>query len=482
MNNQNEPDDFDDYLNSKELDSLIYGESSIETEDDYKFIPPTSKSQSDLILEPGGFYFLTGQAGTGKTTLLKKLQEQGESILLTASTGVAAMNLNTITINAALGFFDTDSLRYKFQKGRLNSSLKEVLKQADYLALDECSMTAGEQIELITQAINDINNQKSTKKKLGLILSGDMAQLPAIKSKQPYEADCWNEIYEPNTVKLSKIWRQTDIKFIEFINAARSAESQKALDVFQSDLQGKFHQALDFNFEGTTILATNKEVDRVNFIRLSQLKGKPFALKSTKHGIRLKEWEKIADKEQFKIGAFVMILANKYTELEPGGSFLDREIIYSNGSTGWIEGYGRNSRGKEYIEIRLVDGDRLVQVEQITRHNKVSQDGAFYKNQEIKGDDGEDYTVTYDPEDEKLIIGHVVYYPLRLAYASSCHKSQGLSLDRVQVDISHSFFGSPSMVYVALSRARTMEGLRLVGSPDMFVKRCKIDEKIRRFL
>jgi ATP-dependent exoDNAse (exonuclease V) alpha subunit len=80
------------------------------------------------------------------------------------------------------------------------------------------------------------------------------------------------------------------------------------------------------------------------------------------------------------------------------------------------------------------------------------------------------------------VTGQVEYYPLRLAYASTIHKSQGLSLDRIQVDIRDAFFGHPSMAYVALSRCRTLDGLRIVGQRERFVKHCNSDARVARWL
>jgi ATP-dependent exoDNAse (exonuclease V) alpha subunit len=82
----------------------------------------------------------------------------------------------------------------------------------------------------------------------------------------------------------------------------------------------------------------------------------------------------------------------------------------------------------------------------------------------------------------KGVVGSVEYLPLRLAYASTIHKSQGLTLDNVQIDFRDRFFGNPGMMYVALSRCRTPEGLRLVGSEEMMIKRTVVNQKVKRFL
>ena len=85
-------------------------------------------------------------------------------------------------------------------------------------------------------------------------------------------------------------------------------------------------------------------------------------------------------------------------------------------------------------------------------------------------------------EKEKFVEGQIEYYPLRLAYASTIHKSQGLSLDRVQLDFTDQFCGQPAMMYVAMSRCRTMEGIRLVGTREKFIEQVRVDPKVKRWL
>jgi ATP-dependent exoDNAse (exonuclease V) alpha subunit len=86
------------------------------------------------------------------------------------------------------------------------------------------------------------------------------------------------------------------------------------------------------------------------------------------------------------------------------------------------------------------------------------------------------------PNKRRFVEGQVEMWPVRLAYASTVHKSQGLSLDKLQVDVRDHFFSQPAMIYVALSRCRTLEGLRVVGQRERFIKQCTIDERVRPYL
>jgi ATP-dependent DNA helicase PIF1 len=212
---------------------------------------------------------------------------------------------------------------------------------------------------------------------------------------------------------------------------------------------------IDTRFDGTTILSKNQQVDRFNKLRHQELPGDGVTFKNTITGTPLKEWEKhIPMYVTLKPGAKVMILANRYVGDD------DPQLIYANGDTGtFME--GNISKKVAYVELNR--SKEVVPVGYNIRQNLVPT-GA-------KGKKKERYTV----------LGEIEYMPLRLAYASSVHKSQGLTLDNVQVDISDPFFTAPAMVYVALSRARSLEGLRLVGNPQLLLKRCTVDPKVERW-
>jgi hypothetical protein len=128
---------------------------------------------------------------------------------------------------------------------------------------------------------------------------------------------------------------------------------------------------------------------------------------------------------------------------------------------------------------------QVVRLARLVRHvdHKEKPDGWYGETRAKEQDDGGYYSRShYGQRRRRYIEGQVEYYPLRLAYASTVHKSQGLSLDRVQVDFRNAFFGNPAMIYVALSRCRTLEGLRLVGMREVFAGRCKVDGQVARWL
>lgn len=148
------------------------------------------------------------------------------------------------------------------------------------------------------------------------------------------------------------------------------------------------------------------------------------------------------------------------------------EFQYANGDCGWVV---EASTIRQTIAVRLARNDDVVEIPQIDRH--------LHSTDEVEAVEGASGSPTWgqpywDERAEKYVVGTVRYFPLRLAYASTVHKSQGLTLDRIQLDIRNAFFGSPAMSYVAVSRCRTAEGLRIIGSEKLLAQRCKIDPKI----
>lgn len=413
--------------------------------------------------------FLTGAAGTGKTYMVReRIANDPSDGVLSATTGIAAVNLNTVTINSLLKYFDTDSLTNAYISGRLTRRLAQLAKSYRNLYIDEVSMMAAEQLDILYQAVRAANRQKGVQKinpaGLGIVLTGDFAQLPPIKARWAFEAECWDE-FERGVERLEKNWRQGEGEFLEAINLLRAGlgvEGARAL----SQTATTYSNALDLEFPGTTIMSKNDEVDRFNWVRLRRLTTTPFRVKSSRWSAVTppSEWKLIPAELELRAGAYVMILAND----SAGEGFR-----YANGDCGWIV---EASQAKETISVRLARNDSIVEIPQIERH--------IHSVDEIDGV-GSSRTwgqPWWDERAEKYVVGTVRYFPLRLGWATSVHKSQGLTLDRIQLDIRNAFFGSPAMTYVAVSRCRTAEGLRVVGSEKLLAQRCKIDPKISRWI
>jgi len=238
---------------------------------------------------------------------------------------------------------------------------------------------------------------------------------------------------------------------------------KKAVEYFRE--ASPFQGNIDYAFQGVTLMAKNEEVDRFNYLRMSKLGGEKVDFVSRKEGKLRGEWKLIPDKLELKIGALVMILANKREEGED-----DARLLYANGDLGTLE---EVNGAMAYVKLQR--NQQVVPVEYICRRNKIPLEPG--RRAELKAQGKE---AAIDGKSE--VVGSVTYMPLRVAYASTVHKGQGLSMDNVQIDFRNSFFGQGGMCYVALSRARSAKGLRLVGSEPTFVGRCKVNKDVKDWL
>lgn len=301
----------------------------------------------------------------------------------------------------------------------------------------------------------------------------------ALPTPWAFDSQFWSR-FSANETILKKIWRQVDSRFLAALNFARSGRGRDCVQVLQSAGQ-RFESFVDYEFDGTTIVGKNDEVDRINQIRLDKVKGRPIHLPSRRwaaKGKLRKEWQHVPERTVLRENAYVMILANKYEE---------GRMVYANGDCGWVKGI-QPSVGRlipPSVMVELVRTGEIVHVESLVRGITWSEPpdwvGGEWTDQ--LDDDGKYCPKPHYRKAKKhYVTGQIEYYPLRVAYASTVHRSQGLSLDKVQVDFRGWMFKGSAMTYVSLSRCRSLEGLRLVGMPDMLADRCVVDPKVRRWL
>jgi ATP-dependent DNA helicase PIF1 len=426
------------------------------------------------------FSGLFGAAGSGKTFLTKAWAEEESGLVLAATTGIAAINLGGETINSILGYFDTASLQEKYINGSLTATLGKLWRAGvRRLVVDEVSMLAGDQLTYLAKAIEEVNGRGYVLGKwsddddapppaMGLTLVGDFLQLAPVKATYAFESPEWARF--TNTVTLTAIRRQADPEFIAMLRAARRGNGAAVADYFGT--RSAIHDETDDRFNGPTLVAKNESVDRYNGLRMAQLPGHDVAFPSSRWGKLRSEWGTLEKPPQtwgipqvlgLKIGALVMVLAN-YRDPEL------KSLVYVNGDLGTLI-----DAEDGFAYVRLQRTAETVRVQPVTRQVKVPCDSA--RRAELRKDGHGDRI-----DGRWEIVGAITYMPLRVAYASTVHKSQGLSLDRVQINIRDHFFKSPGMLYVALSRARTMAGLRLVGSPGAIVDRCTTDPRLKAWL
>lgn len=440
------------------------------------------------------FGFICGPAGSGKTWWAKQLagdQSCPGACVLAATTGIAAVNLGEgTTINALLRYYNTDSLRDAYTSGQLEAILTKLRRLGlQRILLDEVSMMSGDQLTLITHALDNVNRDRADGvPELGMLCIGDFAQLPPVPDHDPadpkmrkklpvtfaFESPEW-ERYGANTFTLTKIRRQEDPDFVRALQAVRRGAIQESLAYFAPRLQPLSIQ----DFPGPTIVAKNDAVDRYNQLRVDLLKGPWLEFPSSRWGKIRADWGgppkpegkwEIPPKLRLKEGSRVMILANRNV----AGPDEPAEYAYTNGDLGTFLGMHAERR------LPVVRLDRTGDEETIymlTRDNLIPLEPGRRK---ALREEGHPERVSDNGKYE--IVGGITYMPLRLAYASTVHKSQGLSLDQVQVVYRDPFFAQPSMLYVALSRARTSKGLRVVGTPEGFRARLAVNPKVRRWL
>lgn len=521
---------------------------------------------------------LTGPAGSGKTTYVKRrIKEDHKWAILAATTGIAAVNLGDSTgepvrtINSLLGYYNLEELEEKYQEGEIERRFVALAKQSRRIVVDECSMLSAEQFEYIFRALLMANDRTEVVQRggFGIVLVGDFCQLPPVKGSYVFRSHWWQEYMEgkgeKNVVRLSKIWRQTSQDFLDALNYARTGDGEKCAHIMQN-LEGvQWRMRVDTHFEGTSIFPTNKQVDRENTIRLNELleQGRELEkIPSYRWGVRDREGYYIPNELELCRGAYVMNYVNVNS---------DNGIVCANGDCGYVVDVIKDAPTKDkpeqtkpeqtksgqtkpeqtnsiwryMVEIELVRNGNTVKIKPDIRQTtqRAKPDGAadvppamsakdFYIC--VKGirktirDDGikqEDIEAMLNPEQElawisvrdvifdsettdkglyksylanmtakfcpksdkplpyysyekrRWIVGETVYMPLRLAYATTVHKSQGLTLDRVQIDLKHRFIGEPCMMYVALSRWKgpnpedIKPGMVIVGTSDMLAKR-----------
>lgn len=418
--------------------------------------------------------FLTGAAGTGKTwEIQRRISQDPNYGVLSATTGISAVNLGAITLNSLLGYFDTASLRDVYITGRLAMKIAKLSHDARWLIIDEVSMLDADQLDMIYLAATGAAMRADVTRAMGVLVTGDFCQLPPVNAKWAFEAQCWPE-FQDNTTRLTTNWRQGDAKFLEALSLARQGKGPEAVEVLQA-LGVRFHKELDPNFDGTTIVGKNDAVERYNQVALLRVKGQWLIVKSERWGKQRSEWEwdqnrgvGIPPEMYLKMGVLVMILANDL------GDGFDK-FTFANGDLGHIEGIEAGT-----LLIRLLRNGELARVNKIERHvtQREPPEGAE-RPRGLEAQMGaeacarEHQRPYYSALQRGWVTGAIKYFPIRAAYASTTHKSQSLTLDRIQLDIRNAFVGHPGMAYVGLSRVRSATGLRLVGSAEMLAKRIR---------
>jgi len=413
-----------------------------------------TQEQALKIMKTGVNIYLTGSAGSGKTYLLneyiKYLEDHDIAVAVTASTGIAATHMNGMTIHGWSGigvksFMGENELEQLEEK----KYLWKRFDKARVLIIDEVSMLHGFQLDMIEKVCKRFKRSSRPFGGLQVILSGDFFQLPPVvassatrreggkesreppvglvgnptsptggeKSSMIYESEAW-KILNPAICYLTEQHRQVDDVLTEILNSIR-----------KSNLEEKHYEYLDkcidrelIGIKPTKLYTHNINVDSENNVELEQISGdeKVYHMTSKGHEIIVDILKKscLAYEElRLKIGAEVMCIKNNF------------EKGYVNGTRGVVVDFEKDTG---LPIIKLYNGNRVVM------------------NTEV-----------WAIEEDGKIKASLTQIPLRLAWAITIHKSQGMSLDNAEIDLRSTF--TYGMGYVALSRVRTLSGIKLIG-------------------
>jgi len=416
-----------------------------------KFINQTNRS-----------VFLTGKAGTGKTTLLKEIiKTTHKNVVVVAPTGIAALNAGGVTIHSMFqlpfgGFLPThaqaphisdyvkfenkDSLRRHFN---MRAEKKAVIMGMELLVIDEVSMLRADLLDAMDYMLRSVRRRNEPFGGVQVLYIGDLLQLPPVVRNEEWEVlrqhyrgkfFFHSHVVQENPpvyIELDKIYRQTDSRFINVLNNLRNniitTDDLKVLNEF-------VNPAFDLkNNPGYITLTThNAKADALNANSLLELGGKEYSYLPDIVDDFPEKMYPVEQMLRLKVGAQVMFIKN---DLSP-------EKNYFNGKIGIVKS--------------LSDGEIMVHFPE----ENVTIEATKYEWKNVK------YLVDeLTKEIKEEVLGTFVHYPLKLAWAITVHKSQGLTFDKAMLDVSQVFM--PGQAYVALSRLRSLQGLVLLSPMRM---------------
>ncbi len=413
--------------------------------------------------------FLTGEAGTGKSTLLRYFKETThKNTVVLAPTGVAAINAGGQTIHSFCGF-GPDITLGKVKKTSSWGGKKELLQKLSVIIIDEISMVRADLLDCVDKFLR-LNGPTASLPYGGvqMIFVGDLHQLPPVEKdftdggmfaeyKSPYFFDSHSFASgEFKLAELKTVYRQKDRVFLEILNAVRNnAASSEHLEILN---RRSTEDGEKFTFEqfAVYLTPTNARANQVNEFFLKQIEGKEKVFLGVAAGRLEGKTPPAEDLLKLKVGAQIMMLNN------------DSQKRWVNGTMGKVTGFVKPSESEEYeVESLELEADNFAYEPGATQN--ADRDLLI----EVELESGETvcvgrhtwemYNFYLDKKSEKIeskTVGNFTQYPLKPAWALTIHKSQGKSFDKVYVDLAGGTFAH-GQLYVALSRCRTLEGLHL---------------------
>ena len=380
------------------------------------------------ILKMGHNVFLTGAAGSGKTYTLRAyisyLKEHGVDVAITASTGIAATHLGGMTIHAWSGLGIRDTLSEQdIDDLETRQYLWKRYEATKVLLIDEISMLHHFRFDLLDRLCKAFKRNDLPFGGIQIILCGDFFQLPPItRQGEPpayfaYHSNAWKNM-NLKICYLEEQHRQQDKAFLSVLNAIRTNTVDE--DTYDT-LQTRFNKEPECSVPPTKLSSHNENVDVINTKELSEIKGDAKVYTMNSRGnpnlvLTLKKSCLAPESLVIKVGARVMFVKNNY------------EKGYVNGTLGVVMAF--DSQGNP--QVKTTSGKTITAM-----------------------------TENWSVEEDGKVKAEIIQIPLRLAWAITIHKSQGMSLDAAEIDLSKSFV--VGMGYVALSRVRSLSGIKLLG-------------------
>ena len=381
------------------------------------------------------FIFLTGAAGTGKTTLLERVKNQlSLKKMVVAPTGIAALNIGGTTINSAFRIgFDTSPAITKSKDPRFN----KLLKNLELLIIDEVSMVRAPMLDAISQSLQIHRNSQEPFGGVHVLACGDLFQLPPIikESEERVIYEKYDSIYFFDAHSFKDMDK---VNFFELTESFRQEEDQKFCDLLNNirvgrDLENTINQINSNCFDPTlesdffmTLTSRKRRAEELNEYKLSHIEGQEELIKSKESG-DLNENDLPAPRElKIKVGANVMFIKN------------DPEGRWVNGTLGTVSEC--LDKKKKNIKIKINNKTHKVEREE---WNKVK--------------------FTYDDDSDEVleeVVSSFKQFPIKLGWAVTIHKSQGLTLESCSVDLGSGAFAT-GQAYVALSRCKNLNSLHL---------------------
>lgn len=419
------------------------------------------KLAEGFVSHTGCNIFLTGKAGTGKTTFLHNLQKiNPKRMIITAPTGVAAINAGGVTLHSffqmPFGPFvpgSETSMQHKFNREKIN-----VIKGLDLLVIDEISMVRSDLLDGIDSVLRRYRRSNLPFGGVQLLCIGDLFQLaPVVKDRDWQLLSKYYEtpyFFSSNAIKktelicieLQHIYRQADDHFINLLNQVRNNRLNKdTLQKLNDRYRADFGPGTVESKEYITLCTHNSRVDKINSARLDELKTKTQWFSAEVDGEFPEHSFPTAASLELKVGAQVMFVRN---DASP-------EKRFFNGKIGKI-----THITPEEIQVKCPEDFEEITVEQATWEN---------------------IEYSLDPDTLEITekkIGAFSQFPLKLAWAITIHKSQGLTFDKAIIDAQAAF--AHGQVYVALSRCRSLEGL--IFSSLLTSQAVKTDTTILKFV